>query len=137
MRLMEKYKEKKKYLHMVFIDLKKEYDIIPRGVIWDGLKARGISQRYIEVMQHIYDRASMNIHTLMGIIDSLPVKVGLHISRIKPNSFIFTVIMEEIPKSIWETLLWCMFFADDIVLVVETKEVTDKKIGRVEENFRR
>ena len=39
-RLMEKYKERKKDLHMVFIDLDKMYNSIPRRVIWDSLKAR-------------------------------------------------------------------------------------------------
>ena len=60
-RPMEKYKEWKKDLHMVFIDLEKAYDSITRGIIWDGLKARGISQRYIEVIRDMYDRVSTNI----------------------------------------------------------------------------
>ena len=36
--------------------------------------------------------------------------------------------MEEISKSIWETTLWCMLFANDIVLVVETKEEVINKL---------
>ena len=40
----------------------------------------------------------------------------------------FTIIIEEISKSIWETIPWCMLFADDIVLVAETKEQVNDKL---------
>ena len=65
-RLMEKYRERKKDFHMVFIDLEKAYDSIPRRIIWDSLKAKGISLRYIEVIQDMYDNVSINIQTLVS-----------------------------------------------------------------------
>ena len=54
-------------------------------------------------------------------------KIGLHQgSALSP--FIFTVIMEEISESIWEKVPWYMLFADDIVLVAETKEEFSNKL---------
>ena len=37
------------------------------------------------------------------------------------------VIMEEISKSMWEIVPWCMLFADDIVLLAEIKEEVNNK----------
>ena len=100
---MEKYRELKKDLHLVFINLEKAYDSIPRSIVWDSLKNRGISRRYIEVILDMYDRVSTNIHTPVGMTESFPIKVGLHQgSALSP--FSFTVIMEEISKSILETV---------------------------------
>ena len=36
--------------------------------------------------------------------------------------------MEEISQSIWETISWCILFADDIVLVTETREKVSNKL---------
>ena len=75
----------------------------------------------------MYDRLSTNIQTPIGITESFPIKVGLHQgSAFSP--FIFTVIIKEISKSIWETVSWCMLFADDIMLVAKTKEEVNNKL---------
>ena len=63
---------------MVFIDLKKAYDSIPRRVMWDNLKARDISPVYIEVIRDMYGSVSTSIQTPAGITEPFPVKVGLH-----------------------------------------------------------
>ena len=45
--LMEKYREQRKDLHMVFIDLEKAYDIVPRDLIDE----RNIPRGYIDVIR--------------------------------------------------------------------------------------
>ena len=75
----------------------------------------------------MYNKVATNIHTLVGMTESFPIKVGLNQgSTLSP--FIFTVIMEIISKSIWKTVPWCMLFADNIVSVAETKEEANSKL---------
>ena len=84
----------------------------------------------------MYNRVSANIHTPVGMTESFPIKVGLH-QRSALSPFLFTIIIEKIFKSIWETVPWCMLYADDIVLVAKSKEEANSKLEEWREALER
>ncbi|XP_022024313.1 uncharacterized protein LOC110924629 [Helianthus annuus] len=58
---MEKYRAKKRDLHMMFIDLEKAYDSVPRRLIWDGLESIGVPGKYIDLIRDMYVKTKITI----------------------------------------------------------------------------
>jgi Reverse transcriptase (RNA-dependent DNA polymerase) len=55
-----------------------------------------------------------------GKSDIFPIKIGLHQGSAL-SSYIFTLVIDYITKNIQGDIFWCMLFADDVVLVDESR----------------
>jgi hypothetical protein len=75
---MERYKEQKKDLHMVFIDLEKAYDKIPRHVMWWALEKHKVPAKYITLIKDMYGNVVTSVRTRDDDTDDFPIKIGLH-----------------------------------------------------------
>ena len=127
--LQEKYREFNKKLHMVFVDLEKAYDTIPRELIWYCLRKRQVPEAYIDVIKDMYKCSTTRVSTSAGETESIQVEVGLHQgSALSP--LLFIIIMDVISDDTVEDTPWSMQFADDLVLCDEKREVLE---GRLEE----
>lgn len=65
--MFEYYGERKKDLHMHFIDLEKDYDKEPRDVRWWAMTKKGTSCTYIDIVKDMYQEVITNVRTRGGL----------------------------------------------------------------------
>ena len=60
------------------------------------------------------------VRTCDGNTTDFPINIGLHQgSALSP--YLFALVMDEVTRDIQGEILWCMLFADDVVLVDESR----------------
>jgi hypothetical protein len=59
--VMEWFREQKKDLYMVFIDLEKAYDKILRNVMWWALDKHKVLTKYVTLIKDMYDNAMTSV----------------------------------------------------------------------------
>jgi Reverse transcriptase (RNA-dependent DNA polymerase) len=97
--LMERHREQKKDLHMIFIDLEKTYDKISRNIMWWALKRKLVSTKCVTLIKDMYTNTVTCVRACDGGSDIFSIKIGLHQgSALSP--YIFTLVMNEITKDI-------------------------------------
>jgi len=125
--LQEKMREYQTDLHMVFVDLEKVYDTVPRDLIWYCLRKKGVPEHYVRIIRDMYKNCTTSVTTSEGATEEIDIKVGLHQGTVL-SPFLFIVILDVIPEKIDEETPWAMLFADDLVIF-------DREGGRVEERL--
>ena len=97
--LIERFRERSRNLHMVFIDLEKIYDKVPREILWWTLMKKGVLIKYIDIIKDMYDGIVENIRTCGGLISDFSITIGLHQGSAL-NSFLFDILMYEVTRAI-------------------------------------
>ena len=121
---MGKYQEKQKGLHLVFIDLEKAYDRVPRQEVC--MREKGVPEKYARLVQDMYKDVKTLVRSSVGNTEKFTVKVGLHQGSVL-SPYLFDLVMGVITKDVKEAPPWSTMFADDIVLCGNTREEVERK----------
>ncbi|KAK3525577.1 hypothetical protein QTP70_000451 [Hemibagrus guttatus] len=127
--LMEKYRDGQRELHCVFVDLEKEYDRVPREELWYCMRKSGVAEKYVRVVQDMYERSRRVVRCAVGQTEEFKVEVGLHQgSALSP--FLFAMVMDQLSEEVRQESPWTMMFADDIVICSESREQVEENLER-------
>ena len=76
---------------------------------------------YTRVIRNMYEDVRTRVRTVVRDTRDFPIDTGLHQGSALSH-FLFTTVMDEITRGIQDEISWCMLFADDIVLINESRE---------------
>ncbi|KAK3558371.1 hypothetical protein QTP86_017592, partial [Hemibagrus guttatus] len=95
--LMEKYRDGQRELHCVFVDLEKAYDRVPREELWYCMRKSGVAEKYVRVVQDMYERSRTVVRCAVGQTEEFKVEVELHQgSALSP--FLFAIVMDQLSE---------------------------------------
>ena len=124
---IEKHREGQKIIIVTFIDLEKAYDRMPREEIWRCSRGRNVAEKYIRLVQDMYQGCKTVVCSAAGESNSFGVEVGQG-SALSP--YLFLLLMDVLTDGVRKDVPGSMMFADDIVLW------GDRVLGDLEEGNR-
>ena len=105
--LMEKYREGQRELHCVLVDLEKAYDRVPWEELGYCVRKSGIVEKYVQLVQDMYEGSETVMRYAVGNTESFKVKVGLHRGLVL-TPFLFAVIMNRLTDKVRKKSPWTM-----------------------------
>jgi len=91
------------------------------------LEKHKIPTKYITLIKDMYKDAMTFVRTCDGDTTDFPINIGLHQgSALSP--YLFALVMDEVTRDIQGDIPWCMLFADDVVLVDESRAGVNRKL---------
>jgi hypothetical protein len=76
----------------------------------------------------MYDNFVTSVQISDGDTNDFPINIGLH-QRLALSHYLFALVMDEVTRDIQCGIHLCMLFADDVVLMDESRTGVDQKLN--------
>ena len=87
----------------------------------------GVEEWLIKVIQSVYIGVTTAVRMKGEESKEFEVKVGVHQGSVL-SPLLFTIVLEALSRHLRKGLPWKLFYADDLVLLAESKEILMEKI---------
>ncbi|KAK3571318.1 hypothetical protein QTP86_005952 [Hemibagrus guttatus] len=74
-------------------NLEKAYDRVPREELWYCMRKSGVAEKYVRVVQDMYERSRTVVRCAVGQTEEFKVEVGLHRG---PEGVLFAMVMDQL-----------------------------------------
>ena len=112
--------ENDKELYLVFVDLEKAFDRVPRVLIESSLRRKGVVACYVNAVMKMYQEVLSQVKVEGKDSKEFAVRVVIHQGSIL-SLLIFAVVMDVVTEEVVKEG-HALMYADDLVLICETKE---------------
>ena len=83
----------------------------------------------------LYERVTTAVKVKDKLSEGFEVKVGVHQGSVL-SPLLFTIVLEALSNSVRCGLPWELLYADDLVLIAESKESLLKRLGNGKQDWR-
>jgi len=88
---------------------------------------KGVPIKYIDIINDMCEGVVVNVRTYEGITSNFSITIGMHQGSAL-SLFKFVIMMDELTRAIQDEIPWCKLFADDIILVNQTRAGVNAKL---------
>ena len=110
------------------MDLEKAFDRVPWEVVWWSLKKVGVEEWLIKVIQSMYVGVTTAVRMKGEESKEFEVKVGMHQGSVL-SPLLFTIVLEALSRHFGKGVPWELFYANDLVVLAESRELLMEKIS--------
>jgi hypothetical protein len=122
--------------HLAFLDLADAFTSVPHSLIFDTLRARGISPKCITALQNLYSASSTRITNARGESTTIPIRSGVR-QGCPASPVLFALAIEPILRTPFESgtgveiggvEVGTLAYADDLCVVASSAQALQAKL---------